>query len=146
MSPRILLVPVEPVPTPSLVEALAERIAAVLSGEVRTVEPLVPPASSRTDDDLLDLQAVCSALGATWGCGCRTRIVGVTRARLRGGSMVAGYGCGSPLLVSLGPGTIGESVRAIAATLGLASCDQPDCAMHPGAETQRLCPGCRSRL
>ncbi|MGD9936377.1 MAG: hypothetical protein AB7S61_02745 [Methanoregulaceae archaeon] len=146
MAPRILLVPVVPQPPRPLLEVTAERLSAVFLCEVDLVEPLVPPSVARLDGGVLDPGPVRVAMGAYWGCGCRTRLVGVTGARLRDGPATGGEMCTTPLLVRLGPGETGAVVRAVGQALGLGACEDPGCALHPRVEPRLLCPVCRSHL
>lgn len=146
VSAQILLVPVVPLPPRPLIEATADRLTAVLFREVAVVDPMVPPSSAGVVDGLIDPGPVHAALGASWGCGCRTRLVGVTAARLLDDSKVERDGCTATLLVHLEEGEIGEVVRAVGRTLGLDACHDQGCAMHPGTDARVLCPGCRSRI
>lgn len=146
VAPQILLVPVLPAPPRPLIEATAERLTAVFGREVGIVDPLAPPSLASAGAGFLDPALVCAALASTWGCGCRTRLVGVTGAQLLGGMSAVGDECGAVILIRLEPGEIGEVVRVVGRTLGHGTCSDPCCALHPGSDTLRLCRDCRSRL
>lgn len=142
MSPSILLVPVEPVPSGAALAELAARLEAAFGREVRITDPLSPPAAARLGRERCMAEPVRAAVAAAWGCGCRERIVGVTAAAVEGPER--GAGCGGVLVVGVGDGAgLCEAVRAIGRSLGLGDCPDPGCVMHPGSDARQRCRACR---
>ncbi|MEN6341370.1 MAG: hypothetical protein ABFC89_02305 [Methanospirillum sp.] len=145
MSPSILLVPVDPLPPRSELDTLAVRLERAFGRAVRVTDPVRAPAAARLAPDRFAGEPVRAAIAATWGCGCRDRLVGVTAAKVVGDEE-AGRACGSVLVLSLASGqTSGAPLRAVGRYLGLGDCRDPDCAMHPGGEAEELCRACRER-
>lgn len=144
MSPAILLVPVDPLPLRADLDAVAGRLERLFNREVRVMEPVGVPAASRLGPDRCSGEGVRAALAATWGCGCRGRIVGLTAAEVVGGGDATG--CGGVLVLSLPAGAgHGPVVREVGRSLGLEDCAAPGCAMNPCGESAELCHACRGR-
>ena len=142
--PSILLVPVEPLPPKSLLDMLAERLERAFGQAVRIMDPVRTPVASRLGADRSAAEPVRAAIAATWGCGCRDRLVGVTAATLVGGNPATG--CGGVLVLSVQPGAeAGAPVREVGRSLGLEDCNDPGCAMHPAGNAPGLCRACRER-
>ncbi len=146
MSPSILLVPVAPLPARPALDALAARLADAFDRAVRVTDPVHAPAAARLEPDRLAAAPIRAAIAATWGCGCRDRLVGVTAADLAGDGPPGPAGCGGVLLLSApGDAPLPGLVRAVGRSLGLADCPDPGCAMHPGGDAPGLCRACRGR-
>jgi hypothetical protein len=144
MSPAILLVPVDPPPPCALLDALAARLERAFGRPVRVTDPLRAPAAAQLAPNCLAADPVRAAIAATWGCGCRDRLVGVTAAAIEGGDAI--YACGGVLVLTAAPGAEGgAAVRAVGRSLGLEDCADPGCAMHPGGDGSLLCRTCRAR-
>ena len=144
MSPSILLVPVDPLPPPPALDALAARLELAFGRVVRVTDPVRAPAAARLEPDRFAVEPIRAAIAATWGCGCRDRLVGVTAAPLDGESSAAG--CGGVIVITVAPGTeIGPPVRSVGRSLGLEDCADPGCVMHPGGAAPELCRACRER-
>ena len=145
MSPSILLVPVDPVPSRPALDALAARLERVFGRAVRVMDPIGAPAAARLDSGRCAAEPVRAAVAATWGCGCRDRLVGVTSAEVAGDGE-AGQACGDVLVLSMADGrTAGTLVRVVGRHLGLENCRDLHCAMHPTGEAAELCRACRER-
>ena len=145
MSPSILLVPMDPLPSQPALAALAARLDRVFGRAVRVTDPIRAPAAARLGPDRCAADPVRAAVAATWGCGCRDRLVGVTAAEVvdDGGT---GHACGDVMVLSMADGrTAGTLVREVGRHLGLPDCRDPKCAMHPEGEAAELCPVCRER-
>lgn len=149
MSPSLLVVPVDPVPPPSVVDAFAARIGHAFGREVTVTDPVPAPSASRLEGHrCLVAGPVRSAIAARWGCGCRDRLVGVTTAEIADAEGEAPAGCGGVVLVSLagtGGDVLADAVRAVGRGLGLGACTAPDCAMHPRGQAPELCRACREK-
>ncbi len=145
MSQQILVVPVEPVPPRILIEILSRHLSSALAREVRVVDPVAPPSAARVRDDRIASGPARAALATHWGCGCRGRLVGVTGAEVVEGPNSEAPGCGEVLIISLAAGGIGNAVRAVGRSYGLADCPDPDCAMHAGSDAPALCARCCAR-
>jgi hypothetical protein len=146
MSPSILLVPVEPLPTPPVLDAFAARLERVFGRAVRITDPVRPPSAALLGPGLCAAGPVRGAVAAHWGCGCRDLLVGVTAAALAGDGPPGPAGCGGVLLLSApGDAPLPGLVRAVGRSLGLADCADPGCAMHPGGDASGLCRACRGR-
>jgi hypothetical protein len=145
VSPSILLVPVEPLPTRPALDALAARLERAFDRAVRVTDPVRAPAAARLEPERFAVEPLRAAIAATWGCGCRDRLVGVTAAALDGeGSAAAG--CGGVLVLTVSPGAAADVlVHAVGRGLGLEDCADPGCAMHPGGGAPGLCRACRAR-
>jgi hypothetical protein len=143
MSPAILLVPVDPVPAPADLDALAVRLAAAFGRAVRVTDPVTAPAAARLGGGHAAAEPIRAAIAASWGCGCRDRLVGVTTAAIVGER--GGAGCGGTLVLTVSPGAEGELVRELGRSYGLGDCTDPGCAMHPGGDAVGLCRACRER-
>ncbi|MEN6519005.1 MAG: hypothetical protein ABFC38_12645 [Methanospirillum sp.] len=134
----------EPLPPKSLLDMLAERLERAFGQAVRIMDPVRTPVASRLGADRSAAEPVRAAIAATWGCGCRDRLVGVTAATLVGDDPAPG--CGGVLVLSVTPGAeVGAFVRAVGRSFGLADCADPGCAMHPRGDAPRLCRACRER-
>jgi hypothetical protein len=145
MSPSILLVPVDPLPRQSALADLAARLERVFGRAVRVTDPVRAPAAARLGPDRCAADPVRAAVAATWGCGCRDRLVGVTAAEIVG-NREPGLACGEALVLSMADGrTAGALVRDVGRHLGLEDCRDPQCAMHPDGEAAELCRPCRER-
>lgn len=145
MSPSILLVPVDPLPPQPALDAFARRLEGVFGRMVRVTDPVRAPAAARLGPDRCAPEPVRAVVAATWGCGCRDRLVGVTAAEIVGDGK-AGPSCGGVLVLSMADGEApGILVRAVGRHLGLEDCRDPHCAMHPEGEGPKLCPTCRGR-
>ena len=144
MSPSILLVPVEPLPPTAELDTLRLLLARAFDRTVRVTEPVRAPAAARLAPDRFAIEPIRAAIAASWGCGCRDRLVGVTAARLEG--EVRGLECGGVCAVTLSPGASpGPAVRAVGRSLGLGDCPDPGCVMHPCGDAVSLCCACRAR-
>lgn len=145
MSPSILLVPVDPLPPGPALAALAARLERVFGRAVRVMDPIGAPAAANRGPGRCAADPVRAAVAATWGCGCRDRLVGVTAAEVVGAGK-AGGACGDVLVLSMADGPApGTLVRAVGRHIGLEDCGDPHCAMHPGGEAADLCRACRER-
>lgn len=146
VSPSLLLVPVEPSPDEGCLASAATRLEAAFGRVVRVTEPVTLPASARLAPYRSAPDPIRAAIAATWGCGCRDRLVGVTAASLDGAAIAPGRGCGDVLVLTLSCGAdVAALVREVGRSLGLGECVEPGCAMHPGGAGAGLCRACRSR-
>ncbi len=146
VSPSILLVPVEPLPARPALDALAARLECVFGRAVRVMDPVRPPSAALLGPGLCAAGPVRNAVAATWGCGCRDLLIGVTGAAIAGDEPPAPGACGGVLLLSAPAGASPHAlVRAVGQSLGLENCADPGCAMHPRGEASGLCRACRGR-
>lgn len=144
VSPSILLVPVDHLPPRPALDALAARLAHAFGRVVRVTDPVLAPAAARLGPDRFAVEPLRTAIAATWGGGCRDRLVGVTAATLEGEGRAGG--CGGVLVLTVSPeGEADALVRAVGRSLGLEDCADPGCAMHPGGDAPGLCHACRAR-
>ena len=144
VSPSILLVPVSPLPPQDALEALVVRLERAFGRAVRVTDPVRPPEAALLGPDRCAAEPVRAAVAATWGCGCRDRLVGATAATVVGDGSATG--CGGVLLLSV-PSTadIGALVRKVGRSLGLEDCTDRGCAMHPRGDAPGLCRTCREQ-
>lgn len=143
MSPAILLVPVDPAPPLADLDALAVRLEATFGRAVQVTGPLPAPAAARLGGGRAAAEPIRAAIAASWGGGCRDRLVGVTTAEIVGEG--GGAGCGGVLVLTVFPGAGAALVREVGRGYGLGDCADPGCAMHPGGEAFGLCRACRER-
>ena len=141
--PSILLIPVEPIPPRPVLDTLAARLALAFGRELRVTDAIRAPAAARLGPDRSAAGPIRAAIAATWGCGCRDRLVGVTAAALVGDAPATE--CGGVLVLSSPDGAEpGALVRAIGRSLGFEDCADPGCVMHPASDARELCGSCRA--
>lgn len=146
VSPSVLLVPVDPLPARSALDALAARLECAFGRAVRVTDPVRPPAVALLGPGLCAAGPVRNAVAATWGCGCRDLLVGVTGAAIAGDEVPVPGTCGGVLLLSAPADASPHAlVRAVGRHVGLEDCRDPGCAMHPRGEAPGLCRACRER-
>ncbi len=126
-----------------MLDTLAARLALAFGRTVRIMDPVGAPTAAALGPDRSAAEPIRAAIAATWGCGCRDRLVGVTAAALVGEGSAAG--CGGVLVLSAPGGTHpGAVVRIVGRNLGFEDCADPGCAMHPAGDAPELCRACRA--